>query len=477
MEIGARIIHGLKVSVVLRFFAQAMVWACTLLLVRILNPDDYGLMAMSLLFVGIINMISDAGLGRLIVHTENLSDRLIAQSFTLNLLWSILLFLGLFLLAPLISDFFHEPRLTVLIRIVACQHLIVIFHTLPNGLSIRRMQFFQREVIQGSAMLGSALVTLGLALSGYGVWSLVIGYLFLKMIQVSGLLFLNPIFFPVTTDFSDFRPTVAHYSIRVMLNDVFRYLYLSLPSVCIGHILNKTQLGFFSVARNLSSLPGDKMGEIMTSLGWSSFSRLQNKPEVAGAYLLKSIQLASGILFPVYFGMAAVAPEIVYLLFSEKWLPMVIPFQLLALCGPWRLYTEIIGTAATAAGYPERTARVLLGSLIMMLLVVPATAWGISGVSVACVMIGIASFMIHSRGLLPLFGLTARQILCAMMPGGISALIMVGFVFGAREFMEPFLDIGILLLGLIITGVVIYSVVLRCLFPNYCIVIKNYLRH
>lgn len=475
-EVGQSVIKGLKVGAMLRLVAQIFTWINTLFLIRLLTPDDYGLLAMTMAFIGIFALMGDFGIGKAIIQTEKLTPTMLRQSFTVNIISCTLFFLLFYFSAPFIADFFSEPRVIILIQIIAVQHLIMIFHTLPYALASRNMLYKEREQVLFVTTISTSVFTLTMAALGYGVWSLILGHLFMRTVAMIGFFRLQPCWILPSFNFSGFSEIAAFSSVST-INDVLRYLYNVFTKISIGRLLNKTDLGIFSVAQNLANLPSDKIGELLNHLCMSSFSKLQHDKGIAGQYLLKSLQLGSIVLFPMYLGMYAVSPELITLVLSEKWSPAIMPFQILCLSSPFRMLSEILATAATAVGKPRKNTRALLGSILMLPMIIVGIQYGIEGACQVWLGITLISFLLHIITILPVFSVTPKQLLIVMMPGVVSALIMISGVLYFRAVFAHDINGWLLFLAMIAVGIVLFSLVLLLCFRQQTITVVGYLKH
>ena len=475
MELGQNVIKGLKVGAMLRLAAQIFTWLNTLFLIRLLTPDDYGLMAMTMAFIGIFALMGDFGIAKAVIQTEHLNENTLQQCFTVNIISCVAFFLIFYTSAPFIADFFHEPRVTLLIQVVAIQHLIMIFHTLPYALASRNMLYKEREKVQFFTTLSTSIFTLILAATGFGVWSLILGHLFMRTVATIGFFRLQPCWILPALNFKGFSE-IAAFSGLATINDVLRYLYNVFTNISIGRLLSKTDLGIFSVARNLANLPSDKIGELLNHLGLSSFAKLQNEKDVAGQYLIKSIQLASLALFPIYFGMCAVAPELVRLVLSDKWLPVIIPFQILCISSPLRMLSEILATASTAVGVPKKNTQALLGSLLMLPLIIYGIQYGVAGACFAWLGVTVVSFIIHLKTMLPVFQIKYRDFFIALLPGLLSSTVMLTGLLLFRQYASE-MNSWLLFGSMIVSGGLIFILLMLTLFRKQSFKMLSYLRH
>ena len=476
MELGQQVIKGLKVGALLRLAAQLFTWLNTLILIRLLTPDDYGLMAMTMAFIGIFALMGDFGIGKAIIQAQELSKSQLRQAFTINII-SCLSFFCLFVaVAPVIADFFDEPRVVVLVQAVACQHLIMIFHTLPFALSSRRMLFKEREKVQFYTAVITSVITIAMAAAGLGVWALILGHLFMRLALAIGYNLIAPCWVWPALNFRGFAG-IAGFGGIATVNDVLRYFVNIFANISIGRLLSKVDLGVFSVARNLANLPSDKIGELLNHLGLSSFAKLQNEPAVAGQYLHKSTQLASMVLFPMYLGMCAIAPELIPLVLSDKWIVAIVPFQILCLTSPLRMLSEMMATGVTALGAPVRNSYALLLTFVTLPLFFIGIQYGVEGACWAWLVINFVSFTCHMKLILPIFVLKQATFLKALLPGLTGSIVMFVGLLLLRDYLAGQIHEALLLIIMIITGVVLFSATQLLLFRRQLFTTLGFLRH
>ena len=476
MELGQQVIKGLKVGALLRLAAQLFTWLNTLILIRLLTPDDYGLMAMTMAFIGIFALMGDFGIGKAIIQAQDLSKSQLRQAFTINII-SCLSFFCLFVaIAPVIADFFDEPRVAVLVQAVACQHLIMIFHTLPFALSSRQMLFKEREKVQFYTAVITSIITIAMAAAGLGVWALILGHLFMRLALAIGYNLIAPCWVWPALNFRGFAGMAGFGGIATV-NDVLRYFVNIFANISIGRLLSKVDLGVFSVARNLANLPSDKIGELLNHLGLSSFAKLQNEPAVAGQYLHKSTQLASMVLFPMYLGMCAIAPELIPLVLSDKWIVAIVPFQILCLTSPLRMLSEMMATGVTALGAPVRNSYALLLTFVTLPLFFIGIQYGVEGACWAWLVINFVSFTCHMKLILPIFVLKQATFLKALLPGLTGSIVMFVGLLLLRDYLAGQIHEALLLIIMIITGVVLFSATQLLLFRRQLFTTLGFLRH
>ena len=178
MTIREQAISGLKWTAGGKLAAQAITWATTLIVIRLLHPEDYGLLAMATIFVAFTLMLSEAGLTPALIQKQHLDEIELRQIFAIIISINITLIIVINLVAPLIADFFDDDRLISIIRVLSVQFLLVITNTIPQAILYRDLKFKMISLIDLTSTLAGSLLTLVLAYMGYGVWALVLGSIF-----------------------------------------------------------------------------------------------------------------------------------------------------------------------------------------------------------------------------------------------------------------------------------------------------------
>ena len=187
-----QVMSALRWTVGARLTAQVIAWAITLIVIRILSPTDYGLLAMATVFISFLAMFSEFGLGSAIVQRPDIDVATLRRTFGVIVVIHFLL-AGLALAAaPLIADFFAEPRLAPIVRTLSLQFVFGAFAVIPDAMLQRRMEFRRRSLLDLSGAIVSSLTTLALALAGHGVWALVVGSLLRQAWKTVGINVLSP---------------------------------------------------------------------------------------------------------------------------------------------------------------------------------------------------------------------------------------------------------------------------------------------
>ena len=436
MSIESQIRGGIGWSAGTRFVAQLIAWGVSIFVMRILSPTDYGLIAMATVLIGFLNLFSELGLGWAVVNASAHEVDLLTlrKVYGLVLIVHAAIFAIVFISAPFIADFFGEERLTAIARIAGLQFLFVAPGVIPNAILQRELEFKWRSLIGLAAAVLSALGTLAFALAGSGVWALVGGSLIAALLGTIGINLLQPFLHWPSFDFTGLRKLFA-FGGYVALSRVFLYLHLQADMVIGGRLLGKEQIGYYSVGMHLASLPMQRVSAILNDVAFPAFSRIQDDRARVAHHVLQAIRLASLFSFPVFWGIGAVAPEIVGVFLGEKWEPAILPLEILAIVMPIRMIGQLMPPTLQGVGKAGLNAFnqfVLFAAMTVAFLI--GAQYGIVGLSIAWLVVFPITFLANVASWFPALGIPMSRMGSAMAGPMLAAVAMFASVAGARAY-------------------------------------------
>ena len=477
MGLRAKVLTGLRWIAVARISTQLISWASTVVVIRLLQPEDYGLIAMAAIFVSFCQLINELGLGSAIVQKEELTELHLRQIFSLVLILNGSLFILLLAGSPLIASFFDEPKLNSVIPVLSLQFIFIAFSVIPNSILTKNMNFRVISIISIFSSLSSSVATFVMAWSGLSYWALVFGSLTGVLINTICLNIVNPFFKRPCLKFSDFGG-MARFGFFVSMQRILWYIYSHADVFIIGKMLGKTTLGYYSVAMNLASLPLQKVGGIINQVGLPAYSKLQKDRDLAQKYALKAVRVISFIAFPVFLGISCTAPVFIGLLIGEKWISSVLPIQLLSLVFPLKSLSLSLGPAVNGLGRPDINMKnMAVACCVMPVAFLIGINWGLKGVSIAWVIGYPLWFFYMLSQSLPAIGLTLRSFLKAMHGPAIIGAIMYFVVYMIRIILNKSQVNDILTFVILIAaGIITYSAIMIILYKDICMEVWD-LRH
>jgi teichuronic acid exporter len=475
MSIERQAMSALKWATISKAVVQTVSWAGTLIVVRLLTPDDYGLMAKVVAVCSIAAAIAELGLGTAIVRSGETKRDDLRKIFGVSLLVSLAITAALIAGTPLFARLFHEPRVIWPIAAASLQILISAVAIIPASLATRDLSFRHLAKIEMASGLANIATTAPLAYLGAGVWSLVVGTLVATFVR-SGLLLafgerMSPRF-SLDGIAEDLKFGLTLAGSRVS------YFILVQSDVLIGAMfLSTIEIGQYSVALQLATLPMLKVMGTINQITVPVIARQQRDRERVREILLKSLRLMSLVAMPALWGISAVAPELVRTLFGTKWLAATAPLAILPLVVPLRMVCGIIFTTSLALGYRTLELRNTIVNFVLLPTGFYVGAhWGVVGLSVAWLITVPLAYAFNLPAVLRAIGVSASEVIRETMPPVIAAALMYAAVAAVRLAIGSQMPPAIALATLSTAGAVVYVGVLAIISRRHLLSIRNFAR-
>ena len=367
---------ALRWSIGARMATLVIGWAATLVVIRLLHPEDYGLMALVMVVITFATLFNELGASAVIVRTPNLSDNEIGSIQGLVAALNLSLAAAVFFVAPLVSAFYGAD-ITALLRTASLLFVAYSIGIVQEALLIRAMNFKARALVETTAQLAHAAVTLTLALNGFGVWSLVLGLIVARMMKALGFLMLVPQRFPWRLVPGELRRHLA-YCGSLTAQRLLYWLPDNVTTAAIGILAGPAKLGLFAVGKDLALLPLGKFGASLNEVGFATYSRAQAKVNGIKHSLEKSIAFVSFCLVPYAIVAAAIVPVAVPVVLGKQWILVIPIIQLILIAMPFRALNTQVLSAINAAGLARVGLQVqLVNSTLLVTFVTGGALWSI----------------------------------------------------------------------------------------------------
>ena len=385
-QLDRSLLGGIAWTAGAKWAGQAISWAVTLIVARILTPADFGIVGMATVYLGLVTLVAEFGLGTAVVTLRDLSSVQLKQINTLSVAFGLAgALLSCALAAPL-GRFFHSPRLPLVIIVMSSAFIMMAFQSIPYSLLTRDLRFKLLAGINTAMVLAQAATALVLALLGWGYWALVIGSL-----VGTAVLSVLPI---VRAPQGFARPRAAdlgrvmRFSRHVIVTRAAWYGYSNADFVVAGRVLGEAPLGVYTLAWNLASVPLEKITAMLTTVTPSFFSAVQTQHAELRRYLLRMSEGLALVTFPATLGLALVAPDFVQLLLGARWMGAVAPLELLAIYASIRSVVTLLPQVLIAVG----ETRFMMWVTLLMLLALPpvfwlGSRWGAVGIAAGWVLV------------------------------------------------------------------------------------------
>lgn len=443
MDLKTRAIKSTAWYLVTRLGTQAISWAVTIILARLLTPADYGLFGMAFAVIAFLELFQQLGLGSAIIQRQQMTRQQLNAIFWVVSGASLLAATIAAASAGLVAAFYSEPRLVWMIRTLAVVFLLNAMGMVPYNLLTKEIDFRSRSLAESAGVVASTATSLCLAYLGYGMWALVAGELARATVRNGGMIALCRWFPGLDASVRGMRD-IFRFGLNVAGATIFRELSSVANTAIIGRLLGSSALGLYSMAGSLGLNPFHKLSTaVINQLSLPVFSKVQDDLDQLRRYFLKVTKYLALSSLPMQLGMALVSRDLVRVVLSEQWEPIVGLLQVLCVGGIWYVLPLPSVPVLTARGRAQTTLRFyMLSSVTMAVAIFIGAQFGLPGVATAWAL----SYCLL-RTLLLSLSLRELELSFAHYLKNISAplcasLIMVAAVLGARDVL-PVLDTGL----------------------------------
>lgn len=311
-------IKGVGWSAADALLGQGVTFIVGLVLARLLSPDEYGLIGICLIFTTVLNGIVDSGFSNALIRKKEVTDEDYNTMFTTNMAISIVLYVLLFISAPLVSDFFHRIELTALVRVTG----LILF---LNALSITQVTILTKNIdfkTKTKASLVSAIISgvigIAMAFMGYGVWSLVAQQLSKQLLYTLCLWVLNK-WWPKFTFYNDSFKYMWGFGWKLLASGILNNVWNQLYQVVIGRCYTSSTLGHYTRANECASIFSSNLTTIIQRVTFPVLSELQDDKKKLLVSYRKLIKVSMFVTVICMFALGAMAEPMIYSLIGPQW--------------------------------------------------------------------------------------------------------------------------------------------------------------
>lgn len=427
-SVRSQLLHGVVWNFVEKVLIRAATFFIGIILARLLSPSDYGLIGMLAVFISISGVFIEGGLAKALIQRQNCQNIDYSTAFVTNVGMSIIIYVIMYASAPWIADFYGEPILIDLTRILSLNFILGSFNIVQRAKMMARVDFKSLAQINVISTIVSGIIGIAMAYYGYGVWALV-GQALCSTIV---LIILFPIYskWKPSLEFSmsSFRQLFGFGS-NLMVTGVYAVVLNNISTICIGKFYRSGQLGFFTRASQFSELISTTSYEVIGNVTFPVLSELQDDKTRLIKVYRKSLFFTAMFIFPIMVLTSLLARPIIIILLTEKWLPCVVLIQWLCLARMFTPLSAINMNILNAVGRSDLFMKLDLSKLPLILLTFAITI----PISVEAIAIGdfVSTFIcFFINAYLPgrMFGYGAWEQIKDWRYIILSILIMVGVV-------------------------------------------------
>lgn len=407
-----------------RFGAQGVTFVVSIVLARLLAPEAYGTIALVTVFTQILNVFIDSGFGNALIQKKDADDLDFSTVFYFNIAICVLLYLGMFLAAPLIAKFYNDASLTPVVRVLSLTLIISGVKNVQQAYVSRTMQFKRFFFATLGGTIGAAVIGIAMAYFGFGVWALVAQQIFNATVDTL-ILWISVKWRPKWMFSWQRLKGLFSFGWKLLASSLLDTVYSDLRQLIIGKMYTKTDLAQYNRGKQLPDLLVNNIDTSINSVLLPAMSQVQDNPERVKNMTRRAMKTSTYVIAPVMMGLAFTAESIVHLILTDKWLPCV-PF-LRIFCITYMFYpvntTNL--NAIKAMGRSDLFLKLETIKKVIGLIVLLGTMWfGVMAMAYSLLFTSITSQIINSWPNKKLLDYSYPEQIRDILPGILLAVFM-----------------------------------------------------
>ncbi|MHB8481162.1 MAG: lipopolysaccharide biosynthesis protein [Nitrospiria bacterium] len=347
-----------------RLITQIFSWLITIIVARLLEPEDYGLMSMASILTGYVEVFSELGLGAAIIQRKNITQKELSSNFWFSIGLGCLFATLSFFLAYPTAWVFREQRVVPITQIISMLFIIGAVMVVPYNILQRELRFKTIGLVNFLAVVISSSSMLFMAYRGFGVWTLINGTIILRMATVLLVMKVSKWKPDIHFQWSEVRSFLS-FGLYVAGSRSFFYFFQRADVLIVGRLLGTQSLGYYSLALQLASTPTNRIISMVNQVLFPVFSRFQDDLIKKQGLYLRMTKYIALFVVPLFLSGAIWGDEIIRTMLDQKWIPLIFLFKIFCLAQVFASFSSINGIVHSSEG---KLRRVLGFSVIHFLL-------------------------------------------------------------------------------------------------------------
>lgn len=417
--------RGFVWNTVERLVTNGIQFILTVILARLLSPDDYGIIAMPAIFLAIAQVFIDSGFANALIRKPDLNEKDLSTAFYFNVIVGVVAYFLLFVTSPLIADFFNTPILSRLLKVTA---LVVFLNSLgivQQAVLTKKMDFKSQAVISAISTFVSGAIGVWMAYNGYGVWALVFQQVSAALLRVA-MLWIYGRWKPLWIWSRESFGYLWNFGSKVIIIGLLDTIFNNVYAFVIGKKYNAKDLGNYTRAQQFADLPINNINSIVQKVTLPLLSEIQDDDTRLSSIYLKLIEMSSLLVVPLMFGLAAMANPLIISLLGKEWEGCVLLFQILCIARLWTPFNAINVNLLQVKGRTDLLLKLEIAKKVVITIILGLTFYRgvvfLVGGFAVCTFI---AFMINTFYTKRLIGVSLWKQLQAILPAIMISIVMM----------------------------------------------------
>ena len=429
-------------------------------LARLLSPGEYGIVGMLAIFTLLANNLQESGFGVALVNIKDIKHNDYNSVFWFNVGMSLLLYLVLFLCAPLIARFFHQPCLVSLSRFVFLAFFIASLGISPNAMLVRDLKMKEKAITSLSALVISGTVAVIMAMKGFSYWSLATQQVLYNVVIVFGRYYYTRWCPTFKVDFTPVKQMFS-FSYKVLITAVLTTINNNVLTVIFGRLFPAQAVGNFTQANKWNTMANQLVSNTVAQVAQPVMTRVTDDSERQCRVFGKMLRFTAFLAFPAMFGLAMVAPQVILLAIGDKWVNSIPLLQVLCISGAFIPLYTVYQNLFLSQGKSDTYMWLTISQIFLMLIAVLAChKLGIMAMVIAFACINVVWLLAWQVFASRLIGYRFVQMLRDLLPFMLIALVVMGVTYLVTRSIG---NMYFLLLSRLLLAAALYVVTLKLL--------------
>lgn len=459
-------VRGTLWSSVERFSVQGIQFLVMIIMARILTPADYGLVGMLAIFIAISQSLIDSGFSQALIRKQDRSEVDNSTVFYFNIGVGVILYLILFACAPLIANFYNEPILESLTKLIGLGLIFNSLAVVQRALLTVNLDFKTQAKASLIGAIVSGAIGIYTAYTGFGVWSIV--YLQISNYGITVLLLWI---------FSKWRPQwryswtsfreLFNFGSKLMVSGLIDTLYRNIYLIVIGKVFKASDLGYYTRASQFSDFASSNVTGIFQRVTYPVLCEIQNDDDRLRDAYRRMLRMSAFVIFPLMMGLAGVARPMVIAILTEKWLFSAVLLQILCFSAMWYPVHAINLNLLQVKGRSDLFLKLeIIKKIIGVTILCITVPFGLIAMCIGGIFSSIICLFINTRYTGMLINLGFLSQMKDLLPCLLLSLAMGAIVYGIVTFisMPP---VAALIVGIVV-GILFYTFSSKIMrFPEF----------
>ncbi len=424
----------------------------TIILAWLLSPEDFGLVAMVMIFFEISTVFVQSGFAYALIREKSISEIDKSTTFVFNFVTAVVFYLILFFSAPAIGSFFKQEEIVAIIRVMGINLMISSLGIIHYAILTQSIDFKTQTKVRFFAVVISGIVAVTMAFTNFGVWSLVAKMGIMELMSVVFIWRLSPWKLSLRFSLASFKKLFGFGS-KLLMEALIDKFFRHIVQLLIGRYFTAATLGFYTQANNFSNMAANNFQQAIQKVTYPVLAKLQDdKVRLKDGYR-QIIMMSSFTIIPIMVLMGVLAEPIIYVLIGAKWLDSVPFLQLLCLAGVTYHFNSINLDLLFVIGRVDLSLRLeIIKKIITGVAIVVGIQFGLFGLVISQVVSNYIALFINTYYSDKFLNYPLREQLMDILPSVLFSCLMGAIVWLIKYYVEMH-GIIFLILGALVGGV------------------------